>query len=163
MVEITVKVDAGQRVFARFSRAGIPESVRRNLRAMVPDLTKRLGAAVDANLDAGLKSRTGLQVKKEMVENPTALYGRVTTVAINGRPAMLPVWLEEGTAPHVIAAKNASALFFFWDKVGANVMFKSVNHPGFSGIRFMGNAFDAMQDDIKQGIQDAVARGLRAA
>lgn len=37
---------------------------------------------------------------------------------------------ELGAKPHPITAKNAPALFFFWPKVGANVMFKSVNHPG---------------------------------
>jgi hypothetical protein len=158
---ITVQVDAS-RALAKFSRAGIPESVRRNLRAVIPDLTKRLGAAVDANLDARLKTRRRLTVKKEMVENPTALYGRVTTVA-NPGPALLPLWLEEGTRPHEIAAKNASALFFFWEKMGKNVAFQRVMHPGFPGVHFSRDAFQSMESEIVESLSQAVRAGARAA
>src|SRR5229473_3267099 len=163
---ITVKVEATQ-ALAKFSPAGIPESVRRNLRAMIPDLTKRLGAAVENNLNTGLKSRRRLQVKKEMVENPTALYGRVRTIATSP-PQLLPLWLEEGTKPNEIAARNASALFFFWEKMGKNVAFRRVMHPGFAGIHYMGNAFAAMEAEIVAGLTRAVregaaGRGARAA
>lgn len=139
----------------RFGRDGTPQLVRRLLRAVIPDLTKRLGALVDSNLDHGLKTRRRLVVKKEMVENPKELYGRVTTVAI-APPALLPQWLEDGTAPHMIEARNASALFFFWEKMGKNVAFKSVHHPGFAGIHYTRNAFEAMEDEIKRAMTKAV-------
>lgn len=158
---ITVQVDAS-RALARFSPAGIPESVRRNLRAIIPDITKRLGAAVDANLDARLKTRRRLTVRKEMVENPTALYGRVTTVA-NPGPALLPLWLEEGTRPHEIAAKNASALFFFWEKMGRNVVFRRVMHPGTPAFHYSTDAFKAMEAEIVASLSQAVRMGARAA
>lgn len=161
MIPVQVKVDA-TRALAWFGPAGIPEGVRRNLRAIVPDLTKRLGAAVEANLNSGLKSRTRLVVKKEMVENPTALYGRVSTIA-NQPPQLLPLWLEEGTKPHVIAARNASALFFFWEKIGMNVAFKSVNHPGFGGIFYMRNAFVSMETEIADKLSQAVRDGIQGA
>src|SRR5258706_3157009 len=115
---ITVKVD-DQKAMARFGPSGIPESVRKNLRAIIPDLTKRLGAQVNANLSSGLKTRRRLQVKSTMVENPSALYGRVTTIS-SSEPLMLPLWLESGTKAHAIEAKNAKALYFFWDRVGRN-------------------------------------------
>jgi hypothetical protein len=37
---------------------------------------------------------------------------------------------DQGAKPHVIKAKNAPFLVFFWPKVGRVVYFKSVNHPG---------------------------------
>lgn len=37
---------------------------------------------------------------------------------------------DQGAKPHVIKAKNAPYLVFFWPKVGRVVAFKSVNHPG---------------------------------
>jgi hypothetical protein len=37
---------------------------------------------------------------------------------------------NQGTMPHVIRARNAPALRFFWVKVGHWVTFKSVLHPG---------------------------------
>jgi len=151
---ITVKVDASQAML-KFGPAGIPESVRRNLRAIIPDLTKRLGAKVEAGLNSELKSRNRLQVKKEMVENPSTLYGRVTLVTTS-EPKLLPQWLEEGTRPHEIRARNASALFFFWEKMGANVAFQRVQHPGTRAYRFVGNAFDAMEAEIKDALTHAV-------
>lgn len=38
--------------------------------------------------------------------------------------------VHEGARPHVIRARNAPALRFFWPKVGRVVFFKRVNHPG---------------------------------
>jgi hypothetical protein len=158
---ITVKVDATG-ALAKFSPAGIPDSVRRSLRTVIPDLTKRLGAAVESNLDSRLKTRRRLQVKKEMVENPSALYGRVTTIA-NPGPALLPLWLESGTQPHEIAAKNASALFFYWEKLGKNVAFKRVMHPGFAGVNYSSDAFAAMESEIVDSLTQAVRAGARDA
>jgi hypothetical protein len=158
---ITVQVDA-TRALAKFSPDGIPESVRRNLRRAIPDLTKRLGAAIDSNLSTRLKTRRRLSVKNEMVENPTALYGRSSVVA-NPGPAMLPYWLERGTSPHEIIAKNASALFFFWEKLGRNVAFRRVMHPGFEGRFFARDAFAAMENEIVRSLTEAVRRGAREA
>ena len=155
---ITAKVES-QVAMARFGKSGIPESVRKNLRAIIPDLTKRLGAQVDANLSSGLKTRRRLQVKKEMVENPSALYGRVTTISTS-EPLLLPLWLEEGTKAHAIEARNAKALFFFWDKVGKNVAFKRVMHPGFAGIHYTGNALESMRSEIINAITNATGKAL---
>lgn len=155
---ISVQLDATQAI-ARFGQRGLPVTVRNNLRRVLPDLTKRLGDQVSANLDAGLKSRRRLVVRKEMVENPTQIYGTVTTVSTSP-PIMLPLWLEDGTLPHIIRAKNVSALYFFWDKLGKFVSFKQVMHPGFAGIRYTQNAFDAMEDEIKRTIDRIVREGL---
>jgi hypothetical protein len=155
---ITVKVD-DQQAMARFGPSGIPESVRKNLRALIPNLTKRLGAQVDANLNAGLKTRRRLQVKSQMVENPSSLYGQVTTIATS-EPVMLPTWLESGTKAHAIEARNAKALYFFWDKMGRNVAFRRVMHPGFPGIHYTGNALEAMRSEIIDGITQAVRKAL---
>lgn len=43
---------------------------------------------------------------------------------------------ELGSKPHKIVAKNAPALSFFWPKVGKQVAFKSVNHPGTPAYRW---------------------------
>ncbi len=47
------------------------------------------------------------------------------------------LYVDQGTAPHVIKAKNAPYLVFFWPKVGRIVHFKSVNHPGNRAYRFL--------------------------
>ena len=155
---ITVTVDS-TKALARFSPAGIPEAVRRALRRALPDLTRRLGAAIDTRLDTGLKSRRTIENKVELVENPTALYGRVRTIASAPSPAMLPSWLNTGTAPHEIAARNVGALFFFWARLGKNVMFRKVNHPGFAGIQFAEGAWADMRGEVVDTISAAVKEG----
>jgi len=157
---ITVKVDATS-ALARFGKSGIPDDVRRNLRALIPDLTRRLASRVDANLTAGLRTRRRLQVKSAMVENRQGITGRVTVVSTS-EPLMLPLWLESGTRAHAIEARNAKALYFFWEKMGTNVAFRRVMHPGFAGIHYAENAFRSMEAEIintiKQSVQLALLR-----
>ncbi len=43
MADLQIDVDA-RKALARFSPSGIPESVRKNLRSIIPDLTRRLGS-----------------------------------------------------------------------------------------------------------------------
>lgn len=50
---------------------------------------------------------------------------------------------ELGSKPHIIAAKKAPALVFFWPKVGHWVAFKSVHHPGTKGYHYLENALEA--------------------
>lgn len=155
---ITVQVD-NSAALARFGKAGIPDDVRRNLRALIPDLTRRLASRVDANLSAGLKTRRRLQVRSAMVENSKGITGRVT-VSSTSEPMMLPFWLEHGTKAHAIEAKNAKALYFFWERMGKNVAFRRVMHPGFAGIHYAQNAFNSMESEIISAIQNSVQLAL---
>lgn len=45
--------------------------------------------------------------------------------------------LEYGTMPHKIEAKNAPMLAFFWEKLGINVRFRKVQHPGTRPYHFL--------------------------
>jgi hypothetical protein len=157
----TITVDA-TKALARFSRAGIPEDVRNNLRRILPDLTKRLSASVEDKLDTELRSRRRLEVRKLMREDPTKIIGQVQTVA-TAEPRMLPRWLDTGTRPHLITARNASALFFFWEKMGRWVSFHSVWHPGFPGLNYMQRSFQEMEDEIFRSIEEAARSGAREA
>lgn len=53
-------------------------------------------------------------------------------------PYAAPV--HEGARPHLIRAKHAPVLSFYWPKVGRRVFFKSVNHPGNRPNPFLSNA-----------------------
>ena len=46
-------------------------------------------------------------------------------------------YVHEGTRPHVIRARRGGALRFHWDKVGREVFFASVQHPGSRANPFM--------------------------
>jgi hypothetical protein len=50
------------------------------------------------------------------------------------------LYVEEGTRPHEIRAKNAPFLVFFWPKVGRVVHFKRVQHPGTRPYKFLQRA-----------------------
>lgn len=159
--EVTLKVDASLAI-KKFSPEGVPDAVRRNLRAMLPQTVRKVAASVDTKLNTDLKSRRRLEVQQQIVENPKEIYGRVRVIA-TADPRMLPTWLEEGTKAHEIVATNASALAFFWEKVGKDVFFKSVHHPGFAGIQYMQRTLAEMRDEITSDLTTAVRDGARKA
>lgn len=164
MSDVEIKVDAEQ-ALARFSPSGIPEQVRSNLRAEIPSLLRELSSRIDANL-AQLKSRKNLQLKGgpqgQMVENANEIVG-IAQMTWTGDPkaSMVPQVLETGARPHKIRAVNAKALSFFWPKVGSQVFFKEVNHPGFPGINYMERAFQSMQEKIVDRLTQAVRDGVQ--
>lgn len=158
---ITVEVN-GARALARFSPAGIPEQVRRNLRAAIPGLLRELAGEVNSNLSV-LKSRKNLQLNRgqgEMIENASGITGNLEMIWMGDQSAsMVPNVLESGAKPHVIEAVNANALAFMWPVIGGMAFFKRVNHPGYPGIHYMQNAFEKMRPQIVSTITNAVQRG----
>lgn len=69
----------------------------------------------------------------ELAAGITTGRGRSTGGELEGHVIALPdhaLFVHEGTKPHIIKAKNAPRLVFFWPKMGRVVAFKSVNHPG---------------------------------
>jgi len=51
-------------------------------------------------------------------------------------------YVHEGTRPHIIRARRAPALRFYWPRVGRVVFFKSVHHPGTKPNPFLTRAAD---------------------
>jgi hypothetical protein len=54
-----------------------------------------------------------------------------------------------GTKPHVIRARRAPALRFYWPKVGRVVFFKKVNHPGTKANRFLERAMNRAARELR--------------
>ena len=131
---VEVRIDG--KVEAKYSK--LPEGVRGALRAEIPVLTRKLAARVRAKLAPGALFKTSTHilpaVTAKMIENTSEIYGRVY-IDPGKFPEVVAHTLESGSKAHVIRAKNASALFFFWEKLGQNVAFKEVHHPGFEGQR----------------------------
>jgi hypothetical protein len=157
----SITIDSRE-ALARFAPTGIPEAVRNQLRRTLPDLTKRLGGVVDANLSRGLKSRNRIETKKEMVENPSMIIGRVRVVWTGDKSkAMVPFWLDQGTKPHPIVAKNKSNLYFYWEKIGAFFIGPKVMHPGFAGLQYMQAALLQMEPEIVDTISSAAKQASK--
>lgn len=144
---------------ARFS--GMPEQVRANLRRVLPQLAKELGSAVERNVANNLKSHVNLKVTKQLVENPKTIYARVS-LDWTGPAAkkLVPFWLEEGTKPHVIQARNAKVLAFYWDKIGGMFFGPKVNHPGTRAYKLFQTAYDAQKANIRLQIELAVKEAM---
>jgi hypothetical protein len=52
---------------------------------------------------------------------------------------------HEGTQPHIIRARRAPRLVFYWPKAGRVVAFPQVNHPGTKPNRFLTNALRVLR------------------
>lgn len=145
------------RVFEKLDR--LPESLRSQLRSRIPDLTRALAERVRSKLAPGtlFKTTTHLlpAIKSQMVENAAEIYGRVYVDPSMFKPVVAHT-LESGSRAHVITARNAPALSFFWEKLGRRVSFRSVNHPGFVGRSYMQSSLDEMKAEITAGLEQSV-------
>lgn len=156
----TIRVDA-RRALARFGPKGIPEEVRARLRAVLPSIGRKLAAGIDQKLNTDFKSRTHLRVDGEMRENPSEIFVEVSVKWTGeSRANMVPAVLDTGSKPHIIAAKNANSLYFFWEKMGKNVAFKYVNHPGFPGTQYMKRTLGEQQDEITATLKRNVIEAM---
>jgi len=63
------------------------------------------------------------------------------------------VFIERGTRPHTIRARNARALR--WEGDGGTVFAANVNHPGTRPNPVLGNALDSSQEGIVELVNDA--------
>lgn len=164
-----IKIDVGtDRVIARFGDHGIPDVVRKNLKRIIPDLTRRLGALAEDNLIGSVDSWTNIAFKKEMIEDPSNVTGKVSVQWTGDRSKMMvPKWIEEGTRAHVITASGAyggpgpKALFFYWKGIGAYWSGKEVHNPGVRARNYMKRAVEAMTPEIKEALIEATMQGVR--
>ena len=90
-------------------------------------------------------SRTGKLRQSIDVEQRRDTAGRFTPGWAVVSDAPYALYVHEGTRPHVIRARRAAALVFYWEKVGAVVAFRQVNHPGTRAQPFLRDALDVLR------------------
>lgn len=78
-------------------------------------------------------------IVKRLVDSPS---GPVMQI---GSDDPVALWHHEGTQPHIIRAKNAPKLVFYWARVGKVVAFVQVHHPGTKPNRFLVNALAVLR------------------
>jgi len=152
---VTVSVEG--KVLAKYEK--LPERLRSKLRTAIPDLTRYVRDKVAVKLAPGALFKTTTRLlpalTAQMVENRDEIYGRLF-IDPNKFPAVVAKTLESGSKPHLIVARNAPALVFFWEKLGRVVAFKSVNHPGFPGRSYMQSTLDEEQKVIADRLNRSV-------
>jgi hypothetical protein len=161
MVAVSITIDG--KTIAKYEK--LPEDVRGALREAIPNLVRQLADRVREKLAPGnlFKTTTHIlpAVTAKMIENTSEIYGTVY-IDSNKFPDVVAATLESGSVAHIIEAKNAAALFFFWEKLGQNVMFKSVHHPGFEGRSYMQSSLDELQDQLIAGAREAILGPINA-
>ena len=117
---VTLNRTGLQRQFAPIGRrhaTRIGREVEREAKRLAPVRTGRLRASIHAD--------------PPRFVSPMLVSAPVTASAPYAR------YVHEGTRPHVIRASRGGALRFHWDKVGREVFFASVQHPGSRANPFM--------------------------
>jgi len=84
-------------------------------------------------------------------------------IPVNETGATLLDVLEFGARPHTIKPKKAKALSFFWPRVGKNVFFRRVRHPGINKSKnsFVGFIARARRRLRKRGTEQLRKLALR--
>lgn len=110
------------------------------------DLSQRMltAAQQEAPVDTG-RLRSSLTVQPFKMTGP---YKGEGGVGVSKRTVPYAGFVMYGTRAHIIRARRARFLRFYWPKVGRVVFFKSVNHPGTKANRFLERALNRVARDI---------------
>lgn len=110
-------------------RAAIKQEVLPAAKANIRNVSGELARSLDERKAISTGTKNGRVYAKLRAGVGLGQKGR--------EPANLPIWLEFGTAAHVIAARKGGSLFLGYG------IFKAVKHPGARPHPFMRPALDA--------------------
>ena len=157
MFDVTVKIDRG---VARLKK--LPDQVRAELRTEARALATDLQSAAKANAGEYFHVVTGRyqrSIRRSVRSNSKGVVGKVYS------KSPLAHILEKGAVrpAHQEIAKNVKALAFIGSG-GAQQFAASVMNPGsrVEGHAVINDAFQEMKGRIREGLQQAVARGTAA-
>jgi len=103
--------------------------------------------------------RTGQFASK--ISYKTFVSGDVEELRVYA-PKPLGDWILDGTPPHVIRPRGKGyPLRFYWPKVGREVRFMYVNHPGTKPNRFMGRAYRRWLPGARADLRQVAANWSR--
>jgi hypothetical protein len=94
-------------------------------------------------------------------------YSRAFVIGVKFEPydklgLKLKKWIIEGTPPHIIRAKYAKVLRFFWGRRHHWYMFKSVHHPGTKPNDFVKRGADKFQPRVQYWLRELESRIVKA-
>lgn len=117
----------------RVNEAGLAGQVSPILRRTHSSLTRQIANQARINVPV-LTGNLGRSIREDpqVFQGPFRVTGGVTAHANYAAP------VHEGSRPHIIRARHAQFLHFFWR--GREVFVKSVRHPGTRSRPFLRNA-----------------------
>ncbi len=137
------------------------------LRRVVPTISEGIQRAVNmAATEGAAEAKTRHQFTNrtgDLERSIAALHDTATRQDYGSEIVALKKyasWVENGTRPHVISAKNVKALHFIWKDVP--VFFKRVNHPGSKPHVYMGLAYFKAQRVLQRESELATVKAQQA-
>lgn len=100
----------------------------------------------DAYTQANRERRPGT-LRDSIVKRVVSSAEHGVTILV-GSDDPVSLWVHEGTVPHVIAARRAPMLVFYWKRLGRVVRFLAVNHPGTKPNRFLIRALTTVRSRL---------------
>ena len=128
------------------------DALRRDLERQMRVVSQRVAADMTAEL-----RRTSPVITGDLYSSITSRYVVTPNRATIDFQAEAPYaeYVIEGTRPHVIRARNARTLSFYWPKIGGQAFFKSVNHPGNAPNPFWRRVFDQSRRFIETALRSS--------
>lgn len=163
---ITVEITGDQELISHLEN--MPDNIRKAVTKKVTTIRLKMEARVKQKLSGELlKVRSGdllRSIGSETEQTSNGVYGRVFSTGGQGKNPVYAAIQENGgtTRPHIIMARKAKTLAFM---MGGKMRFaKFVNHPGsvIKGVHYMSGTLKEFENEIINGMQDAVAEGIKA-
>ena len=114
--------------------------------------------SIAAGLSVVPMGSIGVQQVGEFGVQPLPGQGIGVSVVIGSNEQYAP-WVEFGTKPHKIRARNAKVLAF--QGAGGTVFRREVNHPGTRGARMFGDAMDASEGAVRGSVRGLIDRIMK--
>jgi hypothetical protein len=123
-----------------------------------------VATAMQAVIEPNFRNRTG-RLLSSIKASPAKPDGRERFISTVKASTPYAAHVEYGTRPHVIHARRAPNLKFFWERLGVLFIGKKVNHPGTQGRFYMSrgarHAYYVMKRRLDSyGRQKAIARSV---
>lgn len=135
----------------------LAENVRAVARNTIIIQTKRLALRVKAKLQPGVLFKTTTRllpaVTTKLIESNDQIYGYVF---IDPRkfPDVVAKTLESGSKAHDIVGNPYLA--FYFGKLGRNVVFRKVHHPGYPGKSYMQSSLAESEQEMTLEVKEQI-------
>jgi len=150
-----------ERAFNRMAREGLRSEARRGLKKLGRETYETMKSLVPGS--GRLARYIKYYVFSYRSGGPQSVRMQVK-LRRPPKPYPRKIWdyIIGGTRPHPIVARRAKALHFYWDRLGREVFFKSVQHPGTKPYNFPRIALIRVREKYMDRTADGIARNVVA-
>lgn len=115
---------------------------------MIHDLSKVVLEAAEKRAEALIQQIGETWAAEAQMRNPAPRFGPIHYEDDGLHVPLIAYILSEGAKPHVITARNAPYLHFYWERRAKWIVTRSVNHPGYDGTRYLSVAWKETQRKV---------------